>query len=124
MMMYDIQMHFNSFNTIISDGSGYISKNLNINTQKAIHIVCVYRAHSCSIFTFLNNLQTIIQHSPKHCPIIIMKNINVDILKNNNRAKNKQKRLNFINNFQLISQFSENLTKITSQLDRVWANLV
>jgi hypothetical protein len=53
-----------------------------------------------------------------------MKNINVDILKNNNRAKNKQKRLNFINNFQLISQFSENLTKITSQLDRVWANLV
>jgi endonuclease/exonuclease/phosphatase family metal-dependent hydrolase len=31
------------------------------------------------IFTILNNLQTIIQHSPEHCPIIIMGDFNVDI---------------------------------------------
>jgi hypothetical protein len=94
MMMYDIHMHLNSFNTIICDGSKYISTILNINTRKTIHIVCVYRTHSCSISTFLNNLQTIIQHSPKHCPIIIMKYINVDILKNNNQAE-KTKKIKF-----------------------------
>ncbi len=66
MMTYDIHMHLDSFNTIISDGSKYISTILNINARKAIHIVCVYKAHSSSISTFLNNLQTIIQHSPKH----------------------------------------------------------
>jgi hypothetical protein len=40
--------------------------------MKKMHIECVYRVHSCSIFTFLNNFQTIIQQSFEHCPIIIM----------------------------------------------------
>jgi hypothetical protein len=60
MLMYDIHMHLDSFNTITSDGSKYIVATFNINTQKAIYNICVYRVHSCSIFTFLNNLQTII----------------------------------------------------------------
>jgi len=34
MMMYDIHMHLNSFNTITSDGSKYITTTFNINTQK------------------------------------------------------------------------------------------
>ncbi len=67
--------------------------------------------HSCSIFTFLNNLQTIIQQSPKHCLIIIMGDFNVDILKDNNQAKNKQELLYFMDKFQLKSQFSESTTK-------------
>jgi endonuclease/exonuclease/phosphatase family metal-dependent hydrolase len=79
MMMYDIHMHLNSFNTITSDGSKYIATIFNINTGKEIHIIYVYKFHSCSISTFLNNLQTIIQKSPKHCPIIIMGDFNVDI---------------------------------------------
>jgi len=89
MMMYDIYMHITSFNIIINDGLEYIGTTFNINTRKEIHIVCVYRAHSCLIFTFLNNLQTIIQHSLKHCPIIIIRDFNVNILKNNNQAKKK-----------------------------------
>ncbi len=44
MMMYDIHMHLNSFNTIINDGLKYIIT-FNTNAPKAIHIVCVYRAH-------------------------------------------------------------------------------
>ncbi len=52
----------------------------------------MYKIHSCSIFTFLNNLQTIIQQYPKHCPIIIMGNFNVEILKDNNQAKKKKKK--------------------------------
>ncbi len=54
MMMYDIYMHITSFNIIINDGLEYIGTTFNINTRKEIHIVCVYRAHSCLIFTFLN----------------------------------------------------------------------
>jgi hypothetical protein len=32
-------------------------------------------------FTFLNNFQAIIQHSPKHSPIIIMGEFNVEFKK-------------------------------------------
>ncbi len=52
MMMYDIHMHLYSFNTVTSDGSKYIRSTFNINIWKEIHIVCVYKAHSCLIFTF------------------------------------------------------------------------
>jgi hypothetical protein len=79
MIMYDIHMHLDLFNTILSDGLLYITTIFNINKQKVIHIVCVYRVHSCSISTFLSNLQIIIQQSPEHCPIIIMGNFNVQI---------------------------------------------
>jgi len=80
MMMYDIHMHLDSFNTITNDGSKYI-ETFNINRRKNIYIICVYRVHSCSISTFLNNLETIIQKSLEHCPIIIMGDFNIDILK-------------------------------------------
>ncbi len=80
----------------------------------------MYRAHSCSIFTFLNNFQTIIQQSPEHCPIIIMGDFNVDILKYNNQAKNKQELLDFMDKFQSKSQFSQRTTKVGSQLDYIW----
>ncbi len=88
MMMYDIDMHLDSFDTITSDGLKYIRTTFIINTQKK-HIVCMYRAHSCLISTFLNNLQTITQQSPEHCPIIIMGDFNVDIIKENDQPKNK-----------------------------------
>jgi hypothetical protein len=40
-MMYDIHMHFDSFNIIISDGSKYIVATFNTNIRKTIYIVCV-----------------------------------------------------------------------------------
>jgi hypothetical protein len=86
--MYDIHMHLIFFDTITNDGSKYITTNFNTNTQKKIYIVCVCRLHSCSISTFLHNFQTIIQQSSKHCPIIIMGDFYVDILKYNNQPKN------------------------------------
>ncbi len=56
MLMYAIHMHLDSFNTIINDGLEYIVTTFNTNTQKAIYIIFVYRAHSFSISTFLNDL--------------------------------------------------------------------
>jgi hypothetical protein len=64
--MYDIHMHLDSSNTITNYGSKYIVATFNINTWKAIHIVYVYKINSCSISTFVNNLQTIIQQSLEH----------------------------------------------------------
>jgi hypothetical protein len=60
-MMYDIHMHFNLFNPT-SDGSKYITTTFNVNTQKDIHIVCVYKVHSRLVSIFLNDFKTIIQH--------------------------------------------------------------
>jgi 2-hydroxy-3-keto-5-methylthiopentenyl-1-phosphate phosphatase len=84
--MYDIHMHLDSFNTITNDGSKYITTTFNTNTWKNL-IICVYSTHSCLIFRFLNNLQTIIQQFPEHCLIIIMEDFNVNILKDNNQPK-------------------------------------
>ncbi len=49
------------------------------------------------IHTFLNNLQTIIQQSLEHCPIIIMGDSNVDILKDNNQQQKKNYYISWIN---------------------------
>jgi len=95
--MYDIHMHLNSFHTITCDGSKNIATKFNINTRKTIHIVCVYKVHLCLIFTFLNNLRIIIQHSPKHCPIINMGDFNVEIKNNNNQKKKKNYYISWIN---------------------------
>jgi len=97
MMKYDIHMHQDSFNIITNDGSRYIATTFNTNTQKTIYIICLYKAHSCSKFTFLNNLQTIIQQFLKHYPIIIMGDFNVDILKDNNQPKKKNYYISWIN---------------------------
>ncbi len=41
-MMYDIHMHLDSFNTITSDGLEYIVATFNTNTQESIYIVCKF----------------------------------------------------------------------------------
>jgi hypothetical protein len=92
--------------------------------MKKIHIVCVYRIHSCSIFTYLNNIQTIVEQSFEHCPIIIIGDFNVDILKDNSQAKNEQELLYFMDKFQLKSQFSESATKAGFELNYIWTNVL
>ncbi len=70
MMINDIHMHLNSFNIIINDGLEYITTTFNINTRKAIHIARVYKAHSCLVSTFLNNLQIIFNILPNVRPLV------------------------------------------------------
>jgi hypothetical protein len=46
MVMYDIHMHLNSFNTIINDGSKYIVTTSNSNTRKQkILYMCIELIH-------------------------------------------------------------------------------
>jgi hypothetical protein len=47
----------------------------------------MYETHSCLIYTFLNKFQIIIQHSPKHCPIIRKGDFNVNIRKKTTMEK-------------------------------------
>jgi hypothetical protein len=42
MMMYDIHMHLDSFNTITSDGSKYITRTFNTNTQNNNIYIFIY----------------------------------------------------------------------------------
>ncbi len=72
----------------------------------------MYRVHSCSIFIFTHNFQTIIRHFPKHCPIIIMGKFNVDILKDNNQTK--KKRNNYVS--WINSNYNHNLVKTPQKL--------
>ncbi len=62
MMIYYIQMHLNSFDTITSDGSKYIIKLKFLNINIKIYIAYVYKAHSYLISTILNKLTIVIQH--------------------------------------------------------------
>jgi len=52
-----------------------------------------------------------------------MGNFNVDIIKDNNRLKNKHELLCFMDKFPLKSQVNENTTKVGSQSDHIWANV-
>ncbi len=83
----------------------------------------MYKVHLCLVSTFLNNFQTIIQHSPEHCPIIKMGNFNVDILKDNNQEK-KILKIYFMDKFQLKPQFSESTIKVGPQLNHIWTNVL
>jgi hypothetical protein len=47
----------------------------------------------------------------------------VDILEDNNHAKNKQELLDVMDKFELNSQFSGSTTKEKSQLDHIWINV-
>jgi hypothetical protein len=53
-----------------------------------------------------------------------MGDFNLDILKDNNQTKNTQELLDFMDKFQLKSQFSENTTKVGSQLNHIRANVL
>jgi hypothetical protein len=52
-----------------------------------------------------------------------MGDFNIDILKDNNKPKNKQELLYFMDKFQLKSQCSESTIKVGSHLDHIWANV-
>jgi hypothetical protein len=75
--MYDIHMHFDSFNITISDGLNITT--FNINTQKITHIVCVWGS-------FLSNFYISKQSTNYNSTfswtllIIILGDLSVDIL--------------------------------------------
>jgi hypothetical protein len=53
-----------------------------------------------------------------------MGDFNVDILKDNNQTKRKNKNYYVSWIFRLKSQFEESTTKVVSQLDNIWANVL
>jgi hypothetical protein len=123
LMLYDGPMILHSFETFTIDGSKYIAATYNIKIQKAIYIICVYKAHTCSISAFLENLQTLIQKSPIHCSTIILGDFNIDILEDNNDTSKKGQSIQFMNQFSLQPQFSASTMKGGTQLDHIWVNV-
>jgi hypothetical protein len=62
-MMYDTHILLCSYNKKTCNGFEFVLVTFNIKTRKMIHIICVYRYYSCSIFAFLSNPETFIQSS-------------------------------------------------------------
>jgi hypothetical protein len=122
--MYNAQMLLHSYYTTTCNGSKYILATFNIRTQKAIHIICVYKNHSSLISMFLNTLETLIQKSPNDCPFIVSRDFNIDILDDSNDKDNKQQIIIFMNKSKLKSQFKNITTKAGSQLDHIWSNVL
>ncbi len=121
--MYNAQMLLHSYYTTCN-GLEYISTTFNIRIRRAIHIICVYRSHSSFISMFLNTLQMLIQKSPNDCPLIILGNFNIDILDDNNHENNTQQSIDFMNKLELKSQFKNITTKVGSQLNHIWSNVL
>ncbi len=123
-MMYNTQMLLHSYYTPTCNGSENISTTFNIRTWRAIHIICVYRSHSSLISMFYYILEALIQKSPNDCPFIVLGNFNIDILDDSNHENNKQQLIDFMNKFELKSQFKNITTKARSQLDYIWSNVL
>jgi hypothetical protein len=123
LMLYDKNMTLNSYEITTIDGSEYIMATFNSKTRNAIHVISVYKAHNCSITTFLKALQNLIQKSIARCPTIILGDFNIDILDCNDSTQNKTKLVEFMKHFNLQSQFHASTTKGGTQLDHIWANV-
>jgi hypothetical protein len=65
--MYNMQMLLHFYNTTMFYGFEYIVATFNINTQREIHIMCIYKSHSCLTSMFLNTLEALLKKSPNHC---------------------------------------------------------
>ncbi len=69
-----------------------------------------------------------IQKSPNDCPLIVLRDFIIDILDDSNHdsnhENNKQQLIDFMNKFELKSQFKNITTKVRSQLDHTWSNVL
>jgi hypothetical protein len=65
-MMYNMQMLLHFYNTTMLYGVEYIVATFNINTQREIHIICIYKIHSCLTSMLLKTLEALIKKSPNH----------------------------------------------------------
>ncbi len=64
-----------------------------------------------------------IQKSPNDYPLIALGDFNIDILDDSNHENNKQQLMDFVNKFELESQFKNITTKARSQLNHIWSNV-
>ncbi len=66
----------------------------------------------------------LIQKSPNDCPLIVLGDFNIDILDESIHKNNKQQLIEFMNKLKLKIQFKIITTKIGSQLDHIWSNVL
>jgi hypothetical protein len=79
--------------------------------------MCVHKSHSHFISIFLSTLKALVQKFANDCPLITLRNFNINILNDTNNKNNKSQLIDFMNRFKLKSQFEKNITKVESQLN-------
>ncbi len=81
MLLYARSIAFDSCEFVTMSRSGFIVASFNTNTHWVVHKIAIYKPPSLSLTIFLSTLQKLISKSPTICPIIVLGDFNVDVLK-------------------------------------------
>jgi len=80
MLLYDRNIVFDSCEFVTMFGLEFIVASFNTNTRRIVHIIVVYKPPSLSL-TICSTLQELISKSPTICPIVVLRDFNVDVFK-------------------------------------------
>jgi exonuclease III len=81
MLLYDRNIVLDSCECVIMSRSKFLATSFNTNTCRAIHIIAIYKPPSLSLTIFLSTLRKLISKSSTICPIVVLGDFNVDVLK-------------------------------------------
>ncbi len=81
MLLYDRSIVLDSCEFVTMYGLEFIATSFNTNTRQIVHIIAIYKSPSLSLTNVLSTLQDLISKSPIICPIVVLGDFNVDVLK-------------------------------------------
>jgi hypothetical protein len=83
MITYDNFTTLSSHETFTSLGIEDIATTFNANTEKAIHIITIYKPSTLSLLMFIIHLPKFLDVMPISYPMIIIANFNIDMFHQN-----------------------------------------
>ncbi len=81
MLLYDRNIVLDSCEFVIMSGLEFKVASFNTSIHWTIHIIAVYKPPYLSLTIFLSTFQELISKSPTICPIVVLGDFNVDVLK-------------------------------------------
>jgi len=81
MLLYDRSIVLDSCEFVIMCGLEFIAASFNTTTYRIVHIIVVYKPPFLSLTILLSTFQELISKSPNICPIVVLEDFNVDVLK-------------------------------------------
>jgi hypothetical protein len=120
MIIYDNFITLSLHETFTSLGAKHIVATFNANTNKAIHILAIYKPSTLSLSMFEIHLQKFLDLMPISCPMIIIGSFNINMLDQNLTQPNELQ--SFMDQYSMELQFKEITTIYGSHIDHIWRN--
>jgi hypothetical protein len=120
MLLYDKSIVLDSCEFVTMYRSKFIAASFNTNICRVVHIIAVYKPPFISLIILLSTFQELISKSPTICPIVVLRDFNVDVFKKQTLQVRHLFEFMAINKMKL--QFQENTIIYGSQLDHIWSN--